>query len=560
MKPILKFAVFILLIVAMVYVSCKKEHSCESCSEKNKPPLPNAGPDQSITLPTDSVSLDGRQSSDPDGTISGYLWTKISGPVSFNIIKPSDSITLVKTLVAGKYLFELTVTDNGGLSAKDTMRVIVDSAVTTNHPPIANAGADQTITLPTNTVNLDGSGSTDPDNNITSYAWTKISGPSSFNISNANVVKTPVTNLALGVYLFELKVTDAGGLFSTDTVKITVNALTSCNQLIPIGPLSIPRETVCAATAGNKILFAGGYLGSNSSIASSRVDIYDMTTQVWSIAELSMPRAGLDAATVGNKIFFAGGWVNSFSGYSSRVDIYDVSTNIWSTAELSEPRTGFVVAAVNNKILFAGGSLPSGSVVNDKVDIYDNVSNSWSTASLSEPRTAISATSLGTKIYFSGGYNNVSLPSASSRVDIYDASTNLWSSIDMSEPREYHATIGADNKIFWASGTSYFDSTGGPIGNYSVEIYNVITGNRAYHQLTELAYKAAIMKNKILFLHPFATNLFWSVDVYDIDTQTWSTLQFCNSISTRIDWNKSFVAAGNNIYAAGYNQVWKLEF
>jgi hypothetical protein len=115
-------------------------------------------------------------SSDPDGNISNYLWTKISGPVSFNIIKPSDSITKVKSLVAGTYLFELKVTDNGGLSAKDTMRIIVDPVLTTIHPPIANAGADQIITLPTNAVNLDGSASTDPENNITSYAWTKISG------------------------------------------------------------------------------------------------------------------------------------------------------------------------------------------------------------------------------------------------------------------------------------------------------------------------------------------------------------------------------------------------
>ena len=93
---------------------------------KNKPPIAIAGPDQVITLPTDSVSLDGSASSDPDGKISEWLWTKISGPASFNIIKPSDSTTKVKTLVAGTYQFELKVTDNGGLSAKDTVQVIVN--------------------------------------------------------------------------------------------------------------------------------------------------------------------------------------------------------------------------------------------------------------------------------------------------------------------------------------------------------------------------------------------------------------------------------------------------
>jgi len=224
MKPNLKFTAFVILSWMVVFISCEKEKSCESCRETNKPPIAIAGPDQVITLPTDSVLLDGWTSSDQDGIISEWLWTKISGPASLNIIKPTDSLTKVKALVVGTYLFELKVTDNGGLSAKDTMRIIVDAVLTTNHPPIANAGADQIISLPTNTVSLYGSGSTDPDNNITSYSWSKISG-SSFSITNANTVQTQVTNLAAGIYEFELKVVDSGGLFSKDTVQVIVNDL-----------------------------------------------------------------------------------------------------------------------------------------------------------------------------------------------------------------------------------------------------------------------------------------------------------------------------------------------
>ena len=91
-----------------------------------------------------------------------------------------------------------------------------------NHPPVANAGNDTTIMLPGNTVNLNGSLSFDPDSNITGYLWTKISGPSSFNITDTNAVQTPVINLVQGVYLFELKVTDADGLFDRDTIQVTV--------------------------------------------------------------------------------------------------------------------------------------------------------------------------------------------------------------------------------------------------------------------------------------------------------------------------------------------------
>ena len=95
----------------------------------------------------------------------------------------------------------------------------------TNHPPVANAGNDTTIMLPGNTVNLNGSLSFDPDNNITGYLWTKISGPSSFNITDAHVAQTPVIDLVQGVYLFELKVTDADALFDRDTIQITVMAV-----------------------------------------------------------------------------------------------------------------------------------------------------------------------------------------------------------------------------------------------------------------------------------------------------------------------------------------------
>src|SRR4249920_2210473 len=70
----------------------------------------------------------------------------------------------------------------------------------TNHPPVANTGNDTTIMLPGNTVNLNGSLSFDPDSNITGYLWTKISGPSSFNITDTNAVQTQVIDLVQGVY------------------------------------------------------------------------------------------------------------------------------------------------------------------------------------------------------------------------------------------------------------------------------------------------------------------------------------------------------------------------
>ncbi len=91
-----------------------------------------------------------------------------------------------------------------------------------DRPPVANAGSDQVITLPTTSIILDASGSIDPDNNIEGYMWTNISGSPYFNIINGTGIATTVNSLVAGIYLFELKVTDATGLFATDTVQITV--------------------------------------------------------------------------------------------------------------------------------------------------------------------------------------------------------------------------------------------------------------------------------------------------------------------------------------------------
>ena len=185
-----------------------------------------------------------------------------------------------------------------------------------NQPPIANAGSDLSISLPIDSIVLDGSASSDPDNDLISYGWTKISGPSSFSIANSNIAKPQVNNLVSGTYQFELKVTDPYGLFAIDTVQITVNnAVTnSCSvdnrpqidaRLVSVGTLSQGRFGFVMATAGKKILFAGGgnfgIDGCNE--ASSRVDIYDTETKNWSTAELSCPKWYVTAVTVGNKVF-----------------------------------------------------------------------------------------------------------------------------------------------------------------------------------------------------------------------------------------------------------------
>lgn len=214
----------------------------------NVAPVANAGLDQNITLPTSTVTLSGT-GTDSDGTIASYAWTKVSGPAAGTITSATSASTTVTGLTAGTYKFELKVTDNAGAIARDTMQVTVNAA---NVAPVANAGTDKTITLPTNTVTLTGTG-TDTDGTIASYAWTKLSGPTSGAITSATSASTTVTGLVAGVYKFELKVTDNGAAIGRDTVQVTVNAAANVAPVANAGTdktIALPTSTTTLTGTG----------------------------------------------------------------------------------------------------------------------------------------------------------------------------------------------------------------------------------------------------------------------------------------------------------------------
>lgn len=90
-----------------------------------------------------------------------------------------------------------------------------------NQGPSAQAGADITVTYPTSTARLVGSGS-DPDGSIVSYLWIKESGPAGETILTPTSSTTDIIDLAEGTYIFRLTVTDNSAATGSDTVKVTV--------------------------------------------------------------------------------------------------------------------------------------------------------------------------------------------------------------------------------------------------------------------------------------------------------------------------------------------------
>ncbi|MFZ4575020.1 MAG: PKD domain-containing protein [Phycisphaerales bacterium] len=177
----------------------------------NQAPIASAGNDQFLTdnnnSGNESVVLNGSASSDPDGTISNYRWTE--GPTQ---LASTASPFSVVTLSAGVHTVTLTVTDNAGLTASDT--VVIDI----NRRPTVNAGPDQTATdfdaSGAEPVTLAGSGA-DIDGAVTSFVWTE----------GSSIIATgpaPVVSLSVGTHTLTLTASDNDFASTSDTVVVTV--------------------------------------------------------------------------------------------------------------------------------------------------------------------------------------------------------------------------------------------------------------------------------------------------------------------------------------------------
>ena len=100
----------------------------------NVAPVANAGSDRSLTLPTNSVSLSG-SGTDSDGSISSYNWARISGPTQHTLSNANIANPTLSNLVAGTYVFRLTVRDNASATGTDDITIVVNNSTTPTPTP-----------------------------------------------------------------------------------------------------------------------------------------------------------------------------------------------------------------------------------------------------------------------------------------------------------------------------------------------------------------------------------------------------------------------------------------
>ena len=179
-------------------------------------PIANAGPNQTAPLGS-LVTLNGSGSTNPSGTGTlTYSWTFTSKPPgSAAALNNPLGVTPTFTVdVAGSYVIGLTVSNGAAVSSSSV------TVSTSQTPPVANAGPDQTVAVGSTAV-LNGSGSTSVDGRTLTYTWTLITRPpgSSAALSGANTVNPRFTVDVVGTYVAQLVVND-GLASSPSTVTV----------------------------------------------------------------------------------------------------------------------------------------------------------------------------------------------------------------------------------------------------------------------------------------------------------------------------------------------------
>jgi hypothetical protein len=152
--------------------ACESEPDTVILNTRNSCPSANAGPDQSIHV-SRPVFLDGGASRDVDEDVLTYQWVLVAKPEgsAAALSVPTGRTTAFAPDMLGDYEVELRVFDGVCESEPDVVRVSTE-----NVSPIAEAGLNLSG-FTGQLVQLDGSGSYDPDDDALSFFWAVLSQP-----------------------------------------------------------------------------------------------------------------------------------------------------------------------------------------------------------------------------------------------------------------------------------------------------------------------------------------------------------------------------------------------
>jgi len=192
-----------------------------------------AGDDREVDVNV-QVQLDGSCSRGV-GTLS-YAWYFGDGATAFGptplhvfgsgLTDGSGGSVSASVGAEGVYYATLIIKDSNNVYDLDTVRIVVK-----NHNPQPDAGSNQ-IAAEDQEVTFDGSGSSDPDDDLASYVW-------DFGDGNTQALydDTPVTHSYpnTGRYVASLTVTDNDGAYARDFMLVNVRNLAPVASLLANG-------------------------------------------------------------------------------------------------------------------------------------------------------------------------------------------------------------------------------------------------------------------------------------------------------------------------------------
>ncbi len=290
----------------------------------NLSPTVNSGDDQQVNEQTTVVLNPIAQ--DSDGQIVSYLWQQLSGDSVELASTTQASTSFVAPTVTTQQLltFKITVSDNEGASASDTVDIRV---VPVNNAPLANAGEDQ-IVYAGSEITLSGEQSHDVDGQIASYQWQQLSGESvtlTGQDTAAPSFSAPV-NHPEQIYRFELTVTDNEGASATDEVAITAKAAHTIASVTASMPDTRLAQCIESAIRYSDI----NYAHELTSLTCGREPDSDIEPPNLGIADLS----GLEYFSELNELHF--GFWHAFSDLSAISGLTQLKKLTLSSGQLSD--------------------------------------------------------------------------------------------------------------------------------------------------------------------------------------------------------------------------------
>ncbi|MBK7977101.1 MAG: hypothetical protein IPK07_28835 [Deltaproteobacteria bacterium] len=236
-----------------------------TATRANARPQARAGADQTVALGS-VVGLDATQSGDPDGDPLTVLWTLTSKPTGSNagLEDPTAARTVFVADALGEYRVSLLVDDGRATSELDE---VVFTSIDTNVPPVANAGADQSVPAGS-VVQIDGSASS-------SKPEASIAG-----IQDSGAAATLFVADVEGQFVIQLIVNDGAEPSPPDTMVVTVSrantpptAAAGPDQSVTTGDTVILDGAASFDPDGDPLGYAWGFVtrppGSAAVIASA---------------------------------------------------------------------------------------------------------------------------------------------------------------------------------------------------------------------------------------------------------------------------------------------------